>query len=498
MATSVQSKEENNVAVLRAFLTAGDLQGGVDFVKQLIQPYRSSTAPASVLNVFLFNLLVRELARVGDFAAAEYWIAEICNVGLAPNTHTFMAVINTCAEEGNLDKMQHYVTMMESFGLEQNEFTYNAIIKAHAIRGDLAAAQQEVTKMREQGVDMSNCTYNLLIHTCTKAGYLKLAGEYLLQMEELGIMPNAITYNSVINACATEGDMESAERWFTRMLRNGVQPNQITYGTICKAFARNGKAGKVEELMRHCEATGNKLNEYFYASLLCACGQSRPPNRPRAEQAVQEMMQRGIPLDSVSKHLYRLLGVRRVEQLKRGAKPRQTLVVAEPWDRDTPASQLDFRRRLRRYPRKTLDQAEWSPNSAPVPAQRMNITADRLASHCHRQEDCRMEMANPWSCLYEQQNIQELPIEAAAWQPQYVQIGSGSGSSTPPTPSTYCDFGNCSSASDVLPAAPHEDSLNALTLKPSFRRVSVAQLCAAVQRREDWQSYRGETTRCSA
>jgi hypothetical protein len=67
--------------------------------------------------------------------------------------------------------------------------------------------------------------------------------------------------------------------------------------------------------MKAFESLGNTLNEYFYASLISACGVSKPPNTIRAELAFAELVGRGLRVQKVKKVLGRVLGERRAAQL---------------------------------------------------------------------------------------------------------------------------------------------------------------------------------------
>jgi pentatricopeptide repeat protein len=169
--------------------------------------------------------------------------------------------------------------------------------------------------MQERKQDISVDTYNSIIHTCTQAGEMARAEKYLEYMEECGLEPNMVSYNSVINACADQGDAVRAERWLLRMVARGLKPNVVTYGTICKVFARQGAVQQIESIMKLLEDGGTPLNEYFYASLISACGACTPPDPVRAEKALTDLVQGGLRPHSVKRALARVVGDRRTAQL---------------------------------------------------------------------------------------------------------------------------------------------------------------------------------------
>jgi pentatricopeptide repeat protein len=169
--------------------------------------------------------------------------------------------------------------------------------------------------MQERKQEISVDTYNSIIHTCTQAGDMTRAEQYLEHMEDCGLEPNLVSYNSVINACADQGDAARAEQWLHRMVARGMKPNLVTYGTICKVFARQGGVQQIVGIMKMLEDGGTPLNEYFYASLISACGACTPPDPSRAERSLAELVQRGLRPHSVKRALARVVGDRRTAQL---------------------------------------------------------------------------------------------------------------------------------------------------------------------------------------
>mmetsp|Transcript_115127 Transcript_115127/g.229295 ORF Transcript_115127/g.229295 Transcript_115127/m.229295 type:complete len:413 (-) Transcript_115127:346-1584(-) len=190
-------------------------------------------------------------------------------------------------------------------------------IKMCAHNGNVAMAEELFREMEAKS-ELSVSAYNALIHTCTQAGDLERVEWHLERMRERGFEPTLVTFNSVINACAMLGDAVRAENWLLEMVRAGIQPNHVTYGTICKVFARQGGVKQIESIMQVLESNGSPLNEYFFASLISACGVANPPDPARAERALAEMVRHGLRPQSVKRALARVVGNRRTTQLFEG------------------------------------------------------------------------------------------------------------------------------------------------------------------------------------
>mmetsp|Transcript_6140 Transcript_6140/g.18100 ORF Transcript_6140/g.18100 Transcript_6140/m.18100 type:complete len:348 (-) Transcript_6140:85-1128(-) len=194
---------------------------------------------------------------------------------------------------------------------------FESLIKACAHNGNIAGAEQLLNRMHQRGEEPNLDDYNCIIHACAQAGDVVRAQAYLRRMVQSGITPNIVTYNTVINACAAQGDVAEAEMWLLHMKWRNQQPTEVTYGTICKALARAGNVERIEEIMGSLEQDkdGLALNEYFYASLISACGAADPPNIQRAEKVPFQMSARGLRPKSVKRALERVIGHTRTQQI---------------------------------------------------------------------------------------------------------------------------------------------------------------------------------------
>eukprot|EP00406_Dinophysis_acuminata_P072372 CAMPEP_0179262658 /NCGR_PEP_ID=MMETSP0797-20121207/27479_1 /TAXON_ID=47934 /ORGANISM="Dinophysis acuminata, Strain DAEP01" /LENGTH=232 /DNA_ID=CAMNT_0020970797 /DNA_START=29 /DNA_END=723 /DNA_ORIENTATION=- len=168
------------------------------------------------------------------------------------------------------------------------------LIKACAHKGDVTRAEKLLELMEVQGQPLSVDAFNSVIHSCARAGDTAQAERHLRRMEASGFAPNVVTYNLVISAYAEQGNLSQAVMLFCTLLEKGITPNCVTYGTVCKVLARRGDVRQIEEIMVLLEDSGVPLNEYFFASLISACGTVEPPDTCRAERAFRDLVCRGL------------------------------------------------------------------------------------------------------------------------------------------------------------------------------------------------------------
>mmetsp|Transcript_1377 Transcript_1377/g.4016 ORF Transcript_1377/g.4016 Transcript_1377/m.4016 type:complete len:503 (-) Transcript_1377:32-1540(-) len=273
------------------------------------------------------------------------------------------------------------------------------LMKASAHVGDVQRMEELLEQVLSAGYEVSLEMLNNCIHTCSQAGDLEGARRYFAWLQADGHQPDLVSYNTVLNACATVGDSDEAHKWVMHMLLQGVQPNQVTFGTICKVFARKGAVSQVEGIMQSIEENDQPLNEYFYATLISACGAADPPDLIRAEQALHELWDRGLRPQSVKRALVRVIGEERTLELFRDFAPRRPYRGGAPrW----PASRHAAANRVRPLPEEPgfedggSSWARWpasSPNTSPGRANRSDPRQDGVGgahgrAHGQFQDGC--------------------------------------------------------------------------------------------------------------
>jgi len=278
----------------------------------LLESLRSSGA---TLNSNLFNVMIGYWAERGDMDRAEEWLQKMTGSGVAPNCFTWTTLINACVDSEDVDRLAKYKKVIEASGLDKDDAVYNNVIKVLSHRGDVQTAQKILNAMDKIGIPIMTATYNSLINTCTRAGETKRAQAFMEQLLSAGLAPDAVTYNSLINGCAQEGDLDQLLHWLHRMVADGIQATLVTYGTLCKAYAFHGMVDMVDYIMGYVEQSGHELNAHFYASLIIACTNSKPPRHTRAEQVGKDMVSRGLSPKTVRVPLQRLFGVEKAAKL---------------------------------------------------------------------------------------------------------------------------------------------------------------------------------------
>eukprot|EP00929_Paragymnodinium_shiwhaense_P109327 TRINITY_DN7573_c0_g1_i1.p1 TRINITY_DN7573_c0_g1~~TRINITY_DN7573_c0_g1_i1.p1 ORF type:complete len:369 (+),score=56.16 TRINITY_DN7573_c0_g1_i1:71-1177(+) len=326
--------ERLHLGLLQAYAQAGDVRRAEAWHQDILH-----TLPRDGTLVVLYNSLIHACSRGKRPDRAEYWFDQLIRQGLRPNEHTFGSMLNAFAGTGDFDGADRYFNLMQDSDFSQeNSVIYNTLIKACASKGNLQRAEELFRRMSAAGFQPSITTFNSMIHTCTMCGDIERAEFYIGYLEAHGLQPNQVTVNSMMNAYCAMGNVKQVEKWLLKMAELGIQPTTVTFGTLCKLFARRGDPNAIRNIidrMDKINASGTEVNEYFFASLITAYGNTSPPDTLGAERAFKEVVQRGLRPTSVKRALVAAIGERRALSLmdasvgRRGGRSASGAVNAE-------------------------------------------------------------------------------------------------------------------------------------------------------------------------
>uniref|UniRef100_A0A7S2PKY9 Uncharacterized protein n=1 Tax=Zooxanthella nutricula TaxID=1333877 RepID=A0A7S2PKY9_9DINO len=110
-------------------------------------------------------------------------------------------------------------------------------------------------------------------------------------------------------------DLDGAEAALLQIVSDGIEPTQEILGGVCKRLSRKGEVYRIQVIMDTLELFGCTLNEGIFSSLVFACGAAQPQRLARVEQAVHDMVARGLKLYRVERVVKYVLGKRRTRAL---------------------------------------------------------------------------------------------------------------------------------------------------------------------------------------
>ncbi|EKX53011.1 hypothetical protein GUITHDRAFT_133400 [Guillardia theta CCMP2712] len=186
-------------------------------------------------------------------------------VGVEPNSYTFVFLMDTCAKAGAEEEAVLVAGMLEDSGCSANEFFYSSYIslyKSKALAGDRRAPQKVLNlldEMKRRQLPINEFVLTSAISTCAAAANklglddcLRIARNLLSSMDRSGVNITEAAYNALMSGCAkcaADEPMAAKECWklLKEMKLKGLKPNQRTYNTLMDCCARCGDLVAIEQ-----------------------------------------------------------------------------------------------------------------------------------------------------------------------------------------------------------------------------------------------------------
>ncbi|KAJ3214700.1 hypothetical protein HDU67_001348 [Dinochytrium kinnereticum] len=202
----------------------------------------------------------------------------------APNTQTYLHLINGYVSVGKLDEAQKVLDGMwdASVSVKPSLAIFNAMIRAYALKGDFDQAMLVFEDMQTNGFQPNQFTYNNLINAYAKAGMESDALRTLQAMIEdfqsspyrFYVAPNVVTLNILVNMYALAGKPKEAEQIIASMsgqiegAKETIKADEFTLSALMNAYRRAGDMKGCEEVLGRFREDGITPNVIAYNVLI--------------------------------------------------------------------------------------------------------------------------------------------------------------------------------------------------------------------------------------
>ena len=255
-------------------------------VKELIEPLlwdKSNAANENVKNVkprFLYNLVLKALANIGDLEGAEAWYARMRQKNVVPSGRTFGKLVKCGAVAGDPQSAELWLRRssgpqtkssqggpLELRGSSVSVPQLVSVMDAWARAGDGHRAQawlqrlQRTTKM-DEGSERSELSHGRDVEMrASRAGKgaSAMAWAHLGDLRKTALSTSAtlshqnfdkVQWVALLDACAKSSNANKAVECFQLGLDVHLEPCVVTYTPLIDAFARskNGPLLKVTDI----------------------------------------------------------------------------------------------------------------------------------------------------------------------------------------------------------------------------------------------------------
>eukprot|EP00933_Yihiella_yeosuensis_P051406 TRINITY_DN49337_c0_g1_i1.p1 TRINITY_DN49337_c0_g1~~TRINITY_DN49337_c0_g1_i1.p1 ORF type:complete len:568 (+),score=132.56 TRINITY_DN49337_c0_g1_i1:186-1889(+) len=245
-----------------------------------------------------FNAVIHGCAKKGNMARAKYWLQEMRDAGIAPNTISYNILMDASVKSDNAEAAEWWLAKMLQDGVQANEVSYATVIHARAKRGETDLAENWLQRMLEAGIEPNIVSYNSLIYACGRKGDVDGAEKWLKEAESRGLEARVTTFTAVVDACAKCCDVERAEKWMNRMAEANVEPNVVSFSAMIDSCAKVGDPSKALYWHERMKAHGVQPNAHSFSAIISSFAKSG--NVAAACEQFAEMEKCGVPADVVT------------------------------------------------------------------------------------------------------------------------------------------------------------------------------------------------------
>ncbi|CAN1231209.1 Pentatricopeptide repeat-containing protein At2g32630 [Linum perenne] len=252
-------------------------------------------------NAATYTMLIEYFGDSGEAEEAERAFAlfdELSEKGLAPNTHTYGALIEGVCKVGQMEATTILLSKMQGQGLDMNQRIFNTLIDGYCKLGMIDEALRVNDRMEAEGFKADNYTHNIIASGFCKANKLEDAKSWLFAMIEKGATPNPVNFTTLINIYCKEGNILEAKKLFQDMKKKSVRPTLITYNAMMDGCCKQGKLSEAYKLKDEMVDMGILSDIYTYTSLIhgeCIAG-----NVDKALKLFNEARESGLAINVVT------------------------------------------------------------------------------------------------------------------------------------------------------------------------------------------------------
>ncbi|CAN8269757.1 unnamed protein product [Cochlearia groenlandica] len=168
--------------------------------------------------------------------------------------------------------------------------------------------------MISKGPSPGNAVFNLVVHACSRSGDLDEAKEVLKLMESRGLKPDVYTYTVIISGYAKGGMMKEAQEILAEAKKNHKKLSSATYHSLVRGYCKIEEYEEALNILKEMDSFGVQPNADEYSKLIQSfC--LKALDWEKAEMLCEEMKQKGLHLNAITKGL-----IRAVKEMESEAK----------------------------------------------------------------------------------------------------------------------------------------------------------------------------------
>lgn len=247
--------------------------------------------------VYTWNAIISAHARLEDGNRALELYRKMQQVGMTPDTVTFLCILKACAGVGALLQGRQTHDQAIRHGLDSNAFS-NSLVDMYAKCGSLEDACCVFDGLNTRTV----VSWGAMMAGYVENGNCLYTFELFERMKENGIEPNRAIYLCILKACISKGDIRQGRLIHYEIIKSGSDLELMVGNTLidmyakfscledaCRVFDKlphrdvvswdvriagltdHGHSFLALELFEKMQQDGLKPDKYTYSCILKAC-----------------------------------------------------------------------------------------------------------------------------------------------------------------------------------------------------------------------------------
>ncbi|KAL6282491.1 hypothetical protein ACE6H2_013420 [Prunus campanulata] len=258
--------------------------------------------------VFLWNLMINEYAKVGNFREGIHLFRKMQELGIQANSYTFSCILKCFSSLGYVREGEwvHGYLYKLGFGSDntvgnslmafyfknrriesarkvfdelsdRDVISWNSMISAYVSNGLAGKGVEIFRQMLSFGVDVDLATVINVLMACSDGGNLSLGRALHSYAIKTCLDMDIMFCNNVLDMYSKCGDLSSATQVFGKMGQRSV----VSWTSMIAGYVREGLSDEAIELFSEMERNGVSPDVYTITSILhaCACNSSLKKGR---------------------------------------------------------------------------------------------------------------------------------------------------------------------------------------------------------------------------
>ncbi|CAL0325008.1 unnamed protein product [Lupinus luteus] len=287
--------------------------------------------------VFLWNLIMTEYARIGNYKECLCIFKKMQELGVAGNAFTFTCVLKCFAALGEEMECKRVHGYVYKLGFGSYNAVVNSLLAAYFKYGGVESAYKLFDELSDQDV----ISWNSMISGCVMNGFSRKGLELFIQMLILGADMDSDTLVSVLVACANVGNLSFGRALHALGVKRCYSGNAVfnntlldmyskcdnlnaaadvfvkmgdktivSWTSIIAAYVREGRYDDAIGLFDEMQSKGLKPGVYTVTSIVhaCACSNSLDKGREVHDYITKNKMGSSLPVCNALMNMYAKCG----------------------------------------------------------------------------------------------------------------------------------------------------------------------------------------------